>query len=331
MNALNSSPIYNDNESYSYNLSIALNHYNYFSNHDKVKAYVLDYIKTNGYADDVYTTINNLNKTSIKKTLGIMCKLSIDGFPFNDNHNQKISDDLQYLYGFALTKKEKVKIVQPKVKESKSLTIIKILNEYIETFFENKIINKLKISDMVHSNKLKKADCQTIVDYYKNILDNIDDPEYYGSIKLFNDYSTILNNIIDGFDRHEYKIKRTRIKKEIDPNKLVSKVKYLEIFNGYTSILPVNVLNAKTVLIYDVKYNTIRLLIADDKLTIRGSTIYSFNDSSICKIVKKPELFLKDIMSGNIQYVINAVTNMKTKERLVNGSLNANTIILRVL
>jgi hypothetical protein len=331
MNALNPSPIYDENESYTSNLSASLNHFNYISNHDKVKAYVLDYIKSNDYSDDVFTTINNLNKTSIKKTLGIMCKLSIDGFPFNDQHNQKIIDDITDLYGFALTKKEKVKIVQPKVKEDKALTIINMLNDHIDSFFEYKQNNKLKISDIIEKNKLKKSDCQTIVDYYQKLLESINDPEWYGSAKIYNDYSSILNTIIDGFNSHEYKIKRTRSKKEIDPNKLVSKVKYLEKFNEYTSIISVNVLNAKNVLIYDTKYNTIRLLMADDKLSIRGSTIYSFNDSSICKIVKKPDVFLKDIMSGNIQYVINAINGMKTKERLVNGSLNVNTIILRIL
>lgn len=335
-------PIYDPEKEYSMSeLITGLNYYNYNSSHDNLKNYTLEYVAVN--REDVdYDILFDLNKTAFKGTTGSMARMATRGFPFTEKHIIQIDDQINQLIELANIKRSTTVSAEKLVPKKPVIAVdfvgeaISIIDAHIDYCTNKKKFTKFKAEEYIISNKLSTPITGQIGEYYENILDNIGDKEGYTG-KLFEQYTEFLENIIHVFYTIEYKIvRKPKEKKEIDPVKLVSKMNYMASFGEINSISPIEILGVHHVLLYNTKYNTVQLIIAmpDTVLTIRGSTIYNVDkERSIQKIVRKPESFLRDCMSGNgnIANIVMLLNNLHTKRTVPTGAMNVHTLILRIL
>lgn len=118
------------------------------------------------------------------------------------------------------------------------------------------------------------------------------------------------------------------------PTVLASKVKFMREHTdlGLKSVLPVNIVGASEVWIYNTKYKKLQVYRAfsGSALSIKGTTIVDYEvATSDCKGVRKPEV-LKTYLSMNKKALAAAYKALTTKVAVVNGRINQECIIMKV-
>lgn len=329
-----------DNKEYSQSEFIQfLNWYNYNTNHEELKKYTLDYVAE--YMPNLILAhnIDEIPKTLFKATLGALCRIIMRGYPKSDYIDNKIHTQLYELFEYAgerEAKKPVTAISKPVVKKNNVDSYIDDVEAYIDNCISTGNFYKKDWKKFIAEYKIKKNEGKVIADYFTYLLNELKESnEGYDNISKadFNKYKDIVDNVVNTFS-NIVGTSKTRIKKPVDKFKLVSKVKYMENFDelGLESIHPVHIIDAKYVVLYNTKYKKIQLIVAEDKLTIRGSTIYGINkETSQSKTVRKPELIKHKFVKKDFPYILGSFRELKTKDSAPTGAINDNTLILVVI
>lgn len=130
--------------------------------------------------------------------------------------------------------------------------------------------------------------------------------------------------------------RKPRKRKTKTPDQIVSKMNYLAESKEYKlkSILPKQIIGAVQLWVFNVKTRSLGVYHAEDAsgFSVKGSTVLNFSESkSISKRLRKPEATLPDVLSGGKVTLRNILGNLSTKESLLTGRLNKDTIILRAI
>ena len=120
------------------------------------------------------------------------------------------------------------------------------------------------------------------------------------------------------------------------PAKLVAKLRYLDRHDelGLVSIDPKDIVGASEVILYNVARRYVQRYVAPlgSKLSVRRSTIDGYDPQlSSKKKLRKPEVDLPRFLSGGGKSVPKTYEAVKAKAQEVNGTVNAQTIILRAV
>jgi hypothetical protein len=130
--------------------------------------------------------------------------------------------------------------------------------------------------------------------------------------------------------------RKTRIKKPIAKEKLISKIKYLAKDDKLqiVSVNPLELLDASEVWVYNIKTRKLGKYVADEyakTLGVKGTTLVGFDESkSIQKTLRKPAETLKEFKKASKVKLRKFMEEIKTTDIKLNGRLNADTIILKV-
>lgn len=130
--------------------------------------------------------------------------------------------------------------------------------------------------------------------------------------------------------------RKPRKRKVKTPDQLVSKMNYLLESKEFKlkSIAPKQIIGAMQLWIFNVKTRSLGVYHAEDAsgFSIKGSTVLNFSESkSVSKRLRKPEQTLPDVLNGGKVALRNLLGNLSTKESLLTGRINKDTIILRVI
>lgn len=318
-----------------------LNWYNYNVSHEELKKYTLDYVKEFYflYNINLVSNLEDIPKTLFKATLGALCRMLSRGYPKTDYISKKIQSQLYELIDYAGVREAKKTVTVPQkpiVKKNNVDSYIDDVESYLDNCVSTGNFYKKDWKKFIKEYKIKKKEGQEIAEYFTGLLTELkESDEGYDNISKsdFNKYKDIVDNVVNTFSGIVGTTK-TRTKKPVDNFKLVSKVKYMEIFDelGLESIHPVHIIDAKYVVLYNTKYKKIQLIVAEDKLTIRGSTIYGINkETSQSKTVRKPELIKHKFVKKDFPYILGSFRELKTKDSAPTGAINDNTLILVVI
>ena len=129
--------------------------------------------------------------------------------------------------------------------------------------------------------------------------------------------------------------RKPRARKEKPPAVLAAKVKYMSEYAelGLKSEHPSKIVNASAVVVYNTKYKKLMVYEADEngKLSVKGTSIIGYSvANSGSKTLRKPEL-TKDISTMNKSTIRQTFKKLTTKEAAVNGRVNEDCVILKVL
>lgn len=131
--------------------------------------------------------------------------------------------------------------------------------------------------------------------------------------------------------------KKSRKPKAVSKERLVQRLNYLEkdVSLKLVSINPIDIIGATELWVYNTKYKKLGKYVADnlDKtLSVKGSSIVGYDTvKSVQKTLRKPEEQLTEFNKAGKVALRKFLDEIKTKDAKMNGRLNKDTILLKVL
>ena len=159
-------------------------------------------------------------------------------------------------------------------------------------------------------NDVKASNCNHIKECFQPMLDemiaakNKEDKqlvEGFAHIKTAqkNRFIKFLQSIIDDtniWQNNSKKVRKTRKKKSITPDKQLSKLNYLKSFSELklVSVSPEKIIGANELITYNVKYKKLTYFISasSDGFSFKGTTLQNFSEKSYTKRLRKPDELL---------------------------------------
>ena len=146
-------------------------------------------------------------------------------------------------------------------------------------------------------------------------------------------------NIIKDAERlmvNQKATRKPRAKKVVSADKVVSKLKYKESDDKLKikSVPPASVLGASQLWVYNTKTKKLGVYRSSDPngLGIKGSSLTNYSeDASVSKTLRKPEKTLGEVLAAGKVELRKLMSDLKSKESLLNGRINGDTVLLRVV
>jgi hypothetical protein len=321
--------------------SDAMTWYNYNLNSEDAIKFLIEYLMEIG---DVETAklVRSGGKKYFLDALGAIARIIMNGATVPDSVHEVFNDRLKRSVGLYLASKIEIK-KSGKLNEANA----KMLDQ-IETIIENRSDDDI-IPILEEANATPKT-AHKVVEYlteeakktvaYFTPEEEDEKKKYIASVDdVISDIMVYLN----GGDKVEVKDelkpvavkkpRKPRAKKVIPAEKKVAKVKYLKEFPelGLKSIEPKEIIGKSALWYYDVRYQKLVVVRANNGLEVKGTTvIFDEKISESKKIGRKTKETLDFVLKGGKIALKKVFENIKTGNIEVTGRLSENTILLRV-
>jgi len=336
-----------------------LGHYGYFYDIKEGNKWAAEWVKKN-YTKAKLADFKAAEPWRTSMTIYSMCKMMLNGATFDEKRMAWLKEGIDSTIAFGNQKRKDVKTntnttIQKKspaeiVKERTSDFIAEI-DAKLDAWTSGPLSDE---EDYSVYNELQKVDAayntaKGVLDYYTPQMEEIQElvskktddlVEAYShlTIKKRKELLSILKSIVSDAEKYMSAKKVTRKprkKKAVSSAQIVSKVKYLKESTEYkvASVDPSDIIGAKVVWLFNVKYRTFTRLESESTsgMSIKGTTILNFDeDKSAKKKVRKPEEFLSKTTKTTKTKINKEFVDLKTKESVPNGRINADTIIYKV-
>lgn len=160
----------------------------------------------------------------------------------------------------------------------------------------------------------------------------------YGKTRLMNLLQAYAHIVKDAerLASNASKMRKPRKKKPISFDKMVAKIKYKvkDDTLKLQSVDPVKVIGAIQLWIYNTKTRKLGVYNAEDEsgLKVKGTTILNYVEfTSISKTLRKPEKILPIVTDGGKIALRKVMEDIKAKSNKLNGRINKDTLLLRVV
>lgn len=336
-----------------------LNWYSYMSSDDNVNLWISDYMKKSNYDKKQISHVVSCSINASKKTLSSLCRMHINGTKFTGELNQIIESRINEILQTNITVTDQPPVVsnvisiQDRIKTIADTHII-ILDDTIDSwYFDSKkkvefdmynYLQKEQISSHV-CNHIRTHIVSSYLQEFEEMLKGDDEQlnEAYAYLtktrkKMIH---TTLKLCIEDIDRYVGNIKSARPKsvkkkKPISVEKQINNLKYQKEFTQLKikSINPHQIIGAQQLWIYNTKYDQLTVFNALNStgFQIKGTTLYNFDESSsIKKKIRKPKDILPKVLDGGKIVLKKLMTDLSTKELELNGRINEDTILLRII
>ena len=128
--------------------------------------------------------------------------------------------------------------------------------------------------------------------------------------------------------------RKPKARKAKPPIKQVERLKYLREFENLKSIPASTIIGQNQLWVYNVKYKRLGVYYATGSsgFSVKGSTLQGYDpEVSIWKTLRKPNETIPLVMSGGKLQLQAIMKNLTTTVNQLNGRINEETILLRVL
>ena len=149
-------------------------------------------------------------------------------------------------------------------------------------------------------------------------------------LKLINDM--ILQ--LDKYSAANKTVRKPRVKKTRAADVQVKRLQYKESDDTYglKSISPIKLPGSSKVLVFNAKSRRLAVYIADSPIEVKGTSLKGWNeDKSFSLTIRKPDDIMPIILKKTEKQFMKVINELKTKRGKVNGRINKDTILLRVL
>jgi len=328
-----------------------LNHYHYFSTSKDYIAWTNTWAKSNLSKED-YAAFRKAESWKAGATLGFLCKMMLDGATFGEKRMQWILDNFDRVIQRGKLKIAERTVDVPKQKKNvqdfiaeKTHKLICELEEVLDLWEDNL---EFDFYTFLRSNDCSLKNARGILKFYLPIH-----AEYEAAVKpknkeLFESYSAyskkklrskrdFIKRLIDDCEKFETAKKvsrKPRVSKVKKGKKIdLSNVQFLKANDEYKlqSNMPEKIIGAREVWLFNQRYRTLSILIAEDTFTIKGTTIQGLDDSkSSSKKLRKPNEFFDAVQKTTKIRGRKIFESLKTKAQATTGRLGKDTLILKV-
>ena len=355
------------NEEFDHHLRNSFRYYNYYYSTKDLKKYVVAWLRQHEGDEGLHKldkeTIDRYQRSADSLTPFTVCaliKAHERGMPLRDNHVEYILDavkrvlllkaDDEEVEEKKVTKVEvKVPTIQDRMNEvaKKHILYFEILEdglfagetvdpkayEYlVKNTVPQALIGKIQaVFEPRHTEvqEARKGECEQLKEAYSHM--KAADYKRYDAFydKLFAD--------LTAYNQTKKATKKAAVRKPPAKEKLVKSLKYLKQDTAMkiVSINPVDIVGAEQLWVYNVKNRKIGKYVAEDQggaLGVKGTTITGFDaNKSTQKTLRKPEEQVKAFLASNKVELRKFLENIKTTEIKLNGRINADTILLKVI
>jgi hypothetical protein len=320
------------------------------------KKYTLDYLKKNKFDKAVIEKIADVDDWRFGN-LGFCCRVVTNGAQLNENQLDWIEAKINQLA--ASTEKELIISEFEKPKESVSIQdrIYIQCNSYIsdiEDIIDQLIATKRKVDfnpyDWMTKNDIKAVHAKQIIEHFIPTKEELvlaiskKDPDLVegysnfkkNELKLYHD---LIESIIDDCDKiiNNKKITRKpKKKKAVSLDKKVSKVQYKkdDIEYKLASINPIDIVGAKQLWVFNTKTKKLGFYLSNDDtgFGVKGTTLENYDELlSIQKTLRKPLDILPNVLKAKKTELKKIMSGINSKEAPLNGRINSDTILLKVI
>ena len=340
-----------------------------YSTKDVVK-YIVQWMEKNGYTAQQTKSFANIAPLKSSVTAGSIARMLTSGGPdshpeFMDgrSHSEWLTEEVNNVLKFVTTdqlnsaeenKKSNVVDIQTRMR-LQCYEYVEPIEVEIEKLFDDpskyKLDNFTPVSILKDAN-VSQAHARIIRGFYEDysqefaeLVNNTADEdlkEAYNHIKKAQQKKILefYNKLLEACDTAIATAKAKsapRKRKPVPPSKIVAKVKYKveDTDLKLKSISPVDIVGAKELYVYNTKTRKLGRYVVDEfigELSVKGTTIVGFAPSnSIQKTLRKPIDQLKEFMSASKPNTRKFLDTVKTVDIKLNGRLNEETLLLKVL
>ena len=335
-------------------MSRALNWYSNNKGTKEALKYATDYFKKKLKITNVDSVLKDM-----PSTFGFVCRISINGGVLSTKDQAWLDAEVEQI---KIKSKKKKPVV---VDTTPTKPVITIQDRIAEKSSECLAEMEGQIDDMIlsdfkdfpspyglmHTMAIKSAHTRFIVEWAKKrrnefdeVLNNTTDKDLKEGYSNFTKPN--LKKIISYCDQvilDCQKItsdgavtRKPRKRKEKSPDQLVSKVKVCVEFKelNLKSVDTKQILGATQLWVYNTKTRKLGVYQAEDAggFQVKGSSLTNFSETkSIQKKLRKPEVSLPEVLKAGKVTLRNYLDGIRAVEGLLNGRLNVDTILLRVM
>ena len=357
------------NEEFDHHLRQSFRYYNYYYSTKDLKKYVVAWLRQHEGSEGLHkldkTTIDRYQRSADCLTPFTVCaliKAHEHGMPLRDRHVEYILDAVQRVLLLKAdndedfeekpeVKKAEVRIptIQDRMNEvaKKHILYFEMLEDVLYTgetvdpkayeyLTKNNVPQVLigKISAVFEPRCVEVREARTTKD------EDLKDAYSYMKAADYKRYDAFYDKLfadLTAYNQTKKATKKAAVRKPPQKEKLVRGLKYLKQDAGMklVSINPVDIVDAQVLFVYNVRTRKLGKYVAEDMggaLGIKGTTIIGYNENkSVTKTLRKPEEQVKAFLASNKVELRKFLDNIKTTEIKLNGRINADTILLKVI
>lgn len=333
----------------------AYNYYNYHHSHDDAKNFVLEYARTKKSCEKMKVLIRKIQKLNSFDLINIgwNCKILLNGGKLPEEIHNSIWKKLDLL----IQKNEKsvpetepvsapVVSIQERIVQ-KANSVLADLEDQIDLSLKEK--SNFNPTEYFSQQNLSPAIAKRVADYYNPIYaellevlkgEDSDLKEGYKTYtkKYMRKQVEFIKSIISACSTQtvvKTVIRKPRKKKVKPAHVIVRKLKFLSACSEYSlkSISATEIVGAQQLWVFDSKKRLLTVFnsLGPVGLSVKGTTILGYDENtSITKKLRKPEVSLKEVLSGGKVVLKNLMSKIKSKDQKAKNRLNSDTVLLRV-
>ena len=342
-------------EYYEGQLAQAFSYYNMNGDKKEARAYMRAYLKTSDKSGESVKLFDQVPDAFFVQTYGWLARIKTNGYNLRSDHDDNFAKYVVRL----LVHTPKEPIVEKVVEEVNRPTIQDhmrektkeylgelegVLDEFIKENKDFNLYNDLKaknIPKQFGTDIITWADSKVVEYAQAYEAADGDIKEGYSNIgkRKLSQLIKLLNQFVEDINRYsEFKKanRKVRTKKVKPASQQVTKLKYLKEFPELklTSTSPAEIVGASQVWIYNTKYKRLAVYRTESSLGIqvKGTTLQNY-DPELCdqKVLRKPETFLPQVLEASKIKLRKIMDEITTKGSDVNGRINDECVILRVV
>jgi len=355
-------------EEFDHHLRKSLRYYNYYYGPKDLKKYVVQWLRQHEGANGVHkldkATIDLYARSADTLTPFTVCalvKANERGMPLRDKHVEYILDAVHRVLAMKVDEEEEEKKVDTKKPEVRVPTIQDRMNEVAKKhilYFEiledalfagetvdpkayeylvkntvpQALIGKISaVFEPRHAEvqEARRGECEQLKEAYSHMK--------AADYKRYDAFYTSLFQDLAAYNQTKKATKKASVRKPPAKEKLVKSLKYLKQDTALkvVSINPVDIVGAEQLWVYNVKNRKLGKYVAEAMggvLGVKGTTITGYDaNKSTQKTLRKPEEQIKQFLSANKVELRKFLENIKTTEIKLNGRINADTVLLKVI
>lgn len=241
--------------------------------------------------------------------------------------------------------------IQDRIREKKQQVIgdIEVALDHLAFYDDPDLNDLIKPYDYFVQNEISQVIANAVSEYYSKLQTELlavnsdkELKEAYKNIpkkqlKKTLEYVTLIVEDAARWADNKKKItsRKPRKKKVKSADQLVNKLSYQKEFAELklVSIDPATIINASSLWTYNTKTRQLTVYNAiDGGLRVKGTTIKNFNEmASIRKTLRKPSETINNVLNGGKVVLRNLMDTLSTTQLAMNGRINDQTILLRVI
>jgi hypothetical protein len=340
---------------YKSDMSRALNWYAYEKEKKDARSYLRSYISQH-YTKNDLKVFDRVSDKDISTTLGFVARMIQTGSVVSPDHEQKVIQHCISLLDTSNQPEETIeevieKIPRPSVRDNMVEKVREYLGELdgaIDDF-----VTQDKSFDLytdLKSRAIPQPYCPYIETHIKEIaaeyISVYESTDPYVKEAYSNFSKRKLTQLIkmvgtwaedlDRYAQFKKANRKPRVKKAKPPSVQVAKLKYKreDIELKLKSVNPTEMVGASQVWIYNTKYKKLAVYRTDSNLgiQIKGTTLQNYDpDQCEQKTLRKPQETIKKLLEAGKVQLRRILSELSTKESIVNGRINEECVIVRVI